>query len=91
MSPPACPSMSLAKQLQKGQPHVPAKSLLDIWLQRSAPKEKKPEFHGRLNSDGLKAKLYPNLKDTSGREPREPILDGWIYTNPNTKKKNHNY
>ncbi|XP_043280579.1 integrator complex subunit 13 isoform X2 [Venturia canescens] len=79
MSPPSCPPISLAKQLQKSQPIISVKSLLDIWLQRSAPKDKKPEFYGRLNSEGLKAKLYPNLKDNSGREPREPrepILEG---------------
>ncbi|XP_046821860.1 integrator complex subunit 13 [Vespa velutina] len=74
MSPPASTSISLGKQIHKGNHHTP-KTLLDIWLQRSTPKEKKPDFHGRINSDGLKAKLYPNLKE-SGREPRETILEG---------------
>lgn len=74
MSPPGSMSMSLNKQLHKGNISV-SKSLLDIWLQRSASKDRKPDFHGRINSDGLKAKLYPNLKET-GREPREPILEG---------------
>ncbi|XP_014611908.1 PREDICTED: protein asunder homolog isoform X1 [Polistes canadensis] len=74
MSPPASTSISLGKQLHKGNHHTP-KTLLDIWLQRSTPKEKKPDFHGRINSDGSKAKLYPNLKE-SGREPRETILEG---------------
>lgn len=74
MSPPPSTSISLGKQLHKGGIYAP-KSLLDIWLQRSAPKEKKPDFHGRVNNDGLKAKLYPNLKEI-GREPREPILEG---------------
>lgn len=69
MSPPASTPMPLNKQSHKG------KSLLDIWLERSAPKNPKPEFYGRLNSDGPKAKLYRNLKET-GREPREPILEG---------------
>lgn len=73
MSPPANVSMPLNKQLHKT--NAGSKSLLDIWLQRSAPKDRKPDFHGRINSDGLKAKLYPNLKDT-GREPRETILEG---------------
>ncbi|XP_015590827.1 integrator complex subunit 13 [Cephus cinctus] len=73
MSPPPCTSVSLGKQLHKGSLYTP-KSLLDIWLQRSAPKERKPEFHGRIQSDGPKAKLYPNLKEP-GREPREPILE----------------
>ncbi|KAK0083424.1 hypothetical protein PV325_008809, partial [Microctonus aethiopoides] len=41
---------------------------------RSLPKERRPEFHGRLNSDGPRAKLYPNLKEV-GREPREPMLE----------------
>ncbi|KMQ90411.1 protein asunder-like protein [Lasius niger] len=73
MSPPASVSMPLNKQLHKA--NAGSKSLWDIWLQRSAPKDRKPDFHGRINSDGLKAKLYPNLKDT-GREPRETILEG---------------
>lgn len=73
MSPPGSVSISLSKQLHKG--NVGSKSLLDIWLQRSASKDRKPDFHGRINSDGPKAKLYPNLKDV-GREPREPILEG---------------
>lgn len=64
MSPPAC-STSKSKA---------PKSLLEIWLKRSEPKEKKPEFYGRLNSDGPKAKLYQNLKDP-GREPREPMIE----------------
>ncbi|XP_032665480.1 integrator complex subunit 13 isoform X1 [Odontomachus brunneus] len=66
MSPPA--STMPLKLSHKG------KSLLDIWLERSAPKNPRMEFNGRLNSDGLKAKLYRNLKET-GREPREPILE----------------
>ncbi|RLU19530.1 hypothetical protein DMN91_008087 [Ooceraea biroi] len=74
MSPPASVSMPLNKQLHKGSA-AGTKNLLDIWLQRSAPKDKKPDFHGRINSDGPKAKLYPNLKD-AGREPRETILEG---------------
>ncbi|XP_067213909.1 integrator complex subunit 13 isoform X2 [Linepithema humile] len=73
MSPPGSVSISLSKQLHKG--NAGSKSLLDIWLQRSAPKDRKPDFHGRINSDGPKAKLYPNMKDV-GREPREPILEG---------------
>lgn len=73
MSPPSSSSSSLGKQIHKGTFHSP-KTLLDIWLQRSASKEKKPDFHGRINSDGFKAKLYPNLKE-SGREPREAILE----------------
>jgi hypothetical protein len=73
MSPPASVSMPLNKHLHKGSSGT--KNLLDIWLQRSAPKDKKPDFHGRINSDGPKAKLYPNLKD-AGREPRETILEG---------------
>ncbi|XP_012269667.1 integrator complex subunit 13 [Athalia rosae] len=73
MSPPPCSNSSLGKQLHKGVFHPP-KTLLDIWLQRSAPKERKPDFHGRVNSDGFKAKLYPNLKEI-GREPREAILE----------------
>lgn len=73
MSPPATVSVPLSKQLHKG---ITGKSLLDIWLHRSAPKDRKPDFHGRINSDGLKTKLYPNLKDTGGREPRETILEG---------------
>ncbi|XP_011638452.1 integrator complex subunit 13 isoform X1 [Pogonomyrmex barbatus] len=75
MSPPASVSIPLAKQLHKGN-IAASKSLLDIWLQRSAPKDRKPDFHGRINSDGLKAKLYPNLKDATGREPRETMLEG---------------
>ncbi|XP_015175959.1 PREDICTED: protein asunder homolog [Polistes dominula] len=74
MSPPASTSISVGKQLHKGNHHTP-KTLLDIWFQRSTPKEKKPDFHGRINSEGSKAKLYPNLKE-SGREPRETILEG---------------
>lgn len=74
MSPPASVSIPLTKQLLKGN-IAASKSLLDIWLQRSAPKDRKPDFHGRLNSDGLKAKLYPNLKEV-GREPRETMLEG---------------
>jgi len=75
MSPPASVSIPLTKQLLKN--NIPAsKSLLDIWLQRSTPKEKKPDFHGRINSDGLKAKLYPNLKDIGREAPRETILEG---------------
>ena len=70
MSPPPTASVSLAKQLQKSNIYS-TKSLLDIWIQKTTPKEKKPEFHGSLNADGLKAKLYPNLKET-GRENREP-------------------
>ncbi|XP_063981652.1 integrator complex subunit 13 [Diachasmimorpha longicaudata] len=71
MSPPSITPTPLAKQLQKsGAP----KSFLDIWLQRSAPKERRPEFHGRLNSDGPKAKLYPNLKDANW-EHREAMLE----------------
>jgi len=75
MSPPASVSIPLTKQLHKSN-IIASKSLLDIWLQRSAPKDRKPDFHGRISSDGLKAKLYPNLKEI-GREPREPILEGW--------------
>nr|XP_050852263.1 integrator complex subunit 13 isoform X4 [Vespula vulgaris] len=74
MSPPASTSISFGKQFHKGNHHAP-KTLLDIWLQRSTPKEKKPEFHGRINCEGIIAKLYPNLKE-SGREPRETILEG---------------
>jgi len=74
MSPPASVSIPLTKQLHKGN-IAGSKSLLDIWLQRSAPKERKPDFHGRVSSDGLKAKLYPNLKEV-GREPREAMLEG---------------
>ncbi|XP_046750559.1 integrator complex subunit 13 [Diprion similis] len=73
MSPPLCTGSSLGKQIHKGTFYAP-KTLLDIWLQRSASKERKPDFHGRLNSDGFKAKLYPNLKEP-GREPREAILE----------------
>ncbi|XP_014479758.1 PREDICTED: protein asunder homolog isoform X2 [Dinoponera quadriceps] len=68
MSPPTSASMPL-KQSHKG------KSLLDILLERSIPKNPRMEFYGRLNSDGPKAKLYRNLKET-GREPREPIIEG---------------
>ncbi|KAF7991874.1 hypothetical protein HCN44_010675 [Aphidius gifuensis] len=71
MSPPTSTSMSLQKQLLKNNS---SKSFLDIWLQRSTPKDKKPEFHGRLNSDGLKAKLYPNFKEP-GWELREPMIE----------------
>ncbi|KAK0096332.1 hypothetical protein PV326_005787 [Microctonus aethiopoides] len=71
MSPPSSTSTSLIKQTQK---NISSKSLLDIWIQRSLPKERRPEFHGRLNSDGPRAKLYPNLKEV-GREPREPMLE----------------
>ncbi|XP_066593100.1 integrator complex subunit 13 [Prorops nasuta] len=71
MSPPSTTSVPLGKQVAKAAP----KSLLDIWLQRSSPKEKKPDFHGRINSDGPKAKLYANLKEP-GREPRETMIDG---------------
>lgn len=71
MSPPSSTSTSLIKQIQK---NTSSKSLLDIWIQRSLPKERRPEFHGRLNSDGPRAKLYPNLKEV-GREPREPMLE----------------
>ncbi|XP_011157688.1 integrator complex subunit 13 [Solenopsis invicta] len=74
MSPPASVSIPLTKQLHKGN-IATSRSLLDIWLQRSAPKDKKPDFHGRISSDGLKAKLYPNLKEI-GREPRETMIDG---------------
>ncbi|XP_071645101.1 integrator complex subunit 13 [Temnothorax longispinosus] len=74
MSPPASVSIPLPKQLHKSN-IAASKSLLDIWSQRSATKDRKPDFHGRINSDGLKAKLYPNLKDV-GREPRETILEG---------------
>ncbi|XP_034935806.1 integrator complex subunit 13 [Chelonus insularis] len=70
--PPSCPSTPLTKQAQKNST---SKTLLEIWLQRMTPKERRPDFHGRINSDGPKAKLYPNLKET-GREPREPILEG---------------
>ncbi|XP_051174023.1 integrator complex subunit 13 [Leptopilina boulardi] len=72
MSPP--PVSTAPVKLQKGL--YGQKSLLDIWLQRSAPKNKTPEFCGRQNDDGsLKAKLYPNLKET-GREPRETMIEG---------------
>ncbi|XP_071564945.1 integrator complex subunit 13 isoform X1 [Temnothorax nylanderi] len=74
MSPPASVSIPLTKQVHKSN-IAASKSLLDIWSQRSATKDRKPDFHGRINSDGLKAKLYPNLKDV-GREPRETILEG---------------
>lgn len=71
MSPPPMTATPLSKQLQKsGGP----KSLLDIWLQRSAPKERRPEFHGRLTTDGPKAKLYPNFKDPNW-EHREAMLE----------------
>ncbi|XP_008544996.1 integrator complex subunit 13 [Microplitis demolitor] len=70
MSPPACTATPIK---QERKPSI-SKSLLDIWLQRSAPKDRRPEFHGRLNSDGPRAKLYPNLKET-GREPRETLVE----------------
>lgn len=69
MSPPMSASISLNKQSYKG------KSLLDIWMERSVPKNPKPEFQGRLNSDGPIAKLYRNLKD-GGVGPREAMLEG---------------
>lgn len=75
MSPPPCGSSSLSKQYFKG--NVP-KSLLDIWLQRSAPKDKRQDLYGRMHSDGLKYKLYPNLKE-AGSGPRETMLEGWIW------------
>ena len=71
MSPP--PVATTAVKLQRGL--YSQRSLLDIWLQRSAPKDKAPEFAGRLNCEGLKAKLYPNLKE-AGREPREAMIEG---------------
>lgn len=74
MSPPSSTSISLAKQILKNNNTSSSKSFLDIWLQRSAPKDKRPDFHGRLNSDGPKAKLYPNFKEP-GWEQREPMLE----------------
>lgn len=62
MSPPGIVSVSLTKQLQKGGIYS-SRSLQDIWLERSAPSQRKPDFHGRINSDGPKAKLYPNFKE----------------------------
>ncbi|XP_001607514.1 protein asunder [Nasonia vitripennis] len=76
MSPPPCPSASLAKQLHSKSLYALPRSLLDIWLQRSAPKDRRPDFHGRVNSDGPRAKLYPNLKENNqARENRnsEPV------------------
>ena len=74
MSPPGCTSVSLGKQLLKTSLYAP-KSLLDIWVQRSTPKERTPDFHGRVNSDGPRAKLYPNVKENQGREAREPVIE----------------
>ncbi|CAG5094071.1 Similar to INTS13: Integrator complex subunit 13 (Homo sapiens) [Cotesia congregata] len=71
MSPPACTATPAIKQERKISV---SKSLLDIWLYRSMPKDRRPEFHGRVNSDGPRAKLYPNLKEI-GREPRETIVE----------------
>ena len=69
--------MPLAKQLAKSSLYAP-KSLLDIWYQRSAPRERKPEFHGRVTADGPRAKLYPNLKEGQSREGRgEPVVEAW--------------
>ncbi|XP_032673863.1 integrator complex subunit 13-like isoform X1 [Odontomachus brunneus] len=48
-----------------------SKSLLDIWMERSASKNPRMELNGRLNSDGLKTELYRNLKKTG----KEPILE----------------
>ncbi|KAJ8664971.1 hypothetical protein QAD02_006633 [Eretmocerus hayati] len=81
MSPPGnSSSSSLAKQLLKsaaGLYSTAPRSLLDIWLSRSAPRERRPEFVGRLSAEGPRAKLYPNLqKEGSGREERvQPVIE----------------
>lgn len=76
MSPPPV-IVSLGKStLLKNSSKFSAKSLLDIWYARSTPRDRRPEFHGRLNSDGPRAKLYPNLKEHDKREARgEPVIE----------------
>lgn len=76
MSPPGIISVSLTKQLQKGSIYA-SRSLHDIWLERSMPRERKPDFHGRVNTEGSKAKLYPNFKEgqTTGPARGETAIE----------------
>lgn len=79
MSPPPCGStMSLAKQIAQKTAtttlYAP-KSLLDIWCQRVTPRDRRPDFHGRANSDGPRAKLYPNLKENAQPGRGEPVIE----------------
>lgn len=68
MSPPGIVSVSLSKQLQKGT-SFSSRSLQDIWLERNVCREQKPDFHGRVNTEGSKAKLYPNFKEGQAGGP----------------------
>ncbi|XP_014212606.1 integrator complex subunit 13 [Copidosoma floridanum] len=72
--PPSGSTTTLAKQLQKSS-LLATKSLLDIWLHRTAPRDRRPDFHGRAG--GLKAKLYPNLKENGGGQATrgEPVVE----------------
>ncbi|CAB0036317.1 unnamed protein product [Trichogramma brassicae] len=72
MSPPSI-IMNMGKSGVHGKPlKLQHKSLMDIYLAASVPKNPRPEFHGRLNCtpSNPRTKLYPNLKDQDKREGR---------------------